>query len=73
MEQKSIKKNYQEFKNNFDTIINAKAPEDDRPRGTRTKQTARKSTAGVPPPPMAPGAAPMRMMAMERSRGGGGM
>ena len=50
MQQSSIKKNYQEFKNNFDTIINAKASEDDRPRGgTRTKQTARMSTSMAAP------------------------
>lgn len=48
MEQKGIKKNYQDFKHSFDTIINAKASEDGRPRGgARTKQTARMSSPGA--------------------------
>ena len=57
MEEKGIKRNYQEFKHSFDTIINAKVEEqrDERERevrrgGTRTKQTARMSTGGAPPP-----------------------
>jgi len=46
MEQNSIKRNYQDFKHNFDTIINAKATEEEpRRQGARTKQTARMSSA----------------------------
>jgi hypothetical protein len=47
MEQNSIKRNYQDFKHNFDTIINAKATEEEPQRrgGARTKQTARMSSA----------------------------
>ena len=45
MEQNSIKRNYQEFKHNFDTIINAKETEEPkRTGGSRTKQTARMSS-----------------------------
>jgi hypothetical protein len=47
MKQNSIKRNYQDFKHNFDTIINAKATEEEPQRrgGARTKQTARMSSA----------------------------
>ena len=54
MEQNSVKRSYQEFKVNFDTIINAKTvieegdvrmEEQPRRSGARTKQTARRSTA----------------------------
>ena len=54
MEQNSVKRGYQEFKVNFDTIINAKAvveegdvrmEEQPRRSGARTKQTARRSAA----------------------------
>ena len=58
MEQNSVKRGYQEFKVNFDTIINAKAVVEEgdvrmedqaRRGGTRTKQTARRSTAQMVP------------------------
>ena len=50
MEEDSVKKNYQQFKQSFDTVINAKA-EVEQPRGggARTKQTARKSTSAAAP------------------------
>ena len=58
MEQNSVKRSYQEFKVNFDTIINAKAlveegdvrmEEQPRRSGARTKQTARMSAAQMAP------------------------